>query len=150
MAACIACLLVFAGGIGGVQYSANHQTINIGNTYLVQISSDISHMKGEASEEMYINLETLFSNVSDGKNLKSTIVGLQKAYELSKDEDSDYNYVHNTIAWNLAMAYLKAGNRRDAKPILETIIQDPDNENKTIRKQAQQVCDDIDSIFSLW
>ena len=147
IAACLACILIFTGGI---QYNAYHQTINIGDKYLAQISNDVSNMKGEVSEEVTNNLKSLFQNVAEGKDLKNTIANLQKAYLLSEDSDSDYNYVRNIIAWNLAMAHLKSGDRENAKPILDKIVTDPENEGKAIQELAQQTLDDIDDIFSLW
>jgi len=147
IAACLACMLIFTGGI---QYNAYHQTINIGDKYLAQISNDVSNMKGEVSEEVTNNLKSLFQNVAEGKDLKNTIANLQKAYLLSEDSDSDYNYVRNIIAWNLAMAHLKSGDRESAKPILDKIVTDPENEGKAIQELAQQTLDDIDDIFSLW
>ena len=147
VAACLACMLIFTGGI---QYNAYHQTINIGDKYLAQISNDVSNMKGEVSEEVTNNLKSLFQNVAEGKDLKNTIANLQKAYLLSEDSDSDYNYVRNIIAWNLAMAHLKSGDRESAKPILDKIVTDPENEGKAIQELAQQTLDDIDDIFSIW
>ena len=147
IAACLACMLIFTGGI---QYNAYRQTINIGDKYLAQISNDVSNMKGEVSEEVTNNLKSLFQNVAEGKDLKNTIANLQKAYLLSEDSDSDYNYVRNIIAWNLAMAHLKSGDRESAKPILDKIVTDPENEGKAIQELAQQTLDDIDDIFSIW
>lgn len=147
VAACLACMLIFTGGI---QYNAYRQTIYIGDKYLAQISNDISNTKGGVSEEVTNNLNSLFQNVADGKNLKNTIANLQNAYSLSEDSDSDYNYVRNIIAWNLAMAYLKSGDRERAKPILDRIVTDPENEGKTIQDLAKQTLNDIDNVFSIW
>lgn len=149
-AACIACILIMGGGIGGIQYNAYYQTNKIGNMYLSQISCDISNIKGDTSTEMSANLTVLFSNVADGKDLNETTNKLQRVYTLSLNEESEYHYVHNTIAWNLAMAYLKIGNRESAKSILSSIINNPDNEGKTIQYYAQKALNDINSIFALW
>ena len=149
-AACVACLLVFGGGIGGIQYGAYHQTTDVGDRYLSLISTDISYMKGEMSEDVSKELETLFNNVTNGKDLKYTITRLREAYSLSADEDSEYNHVRNRIGWNLAMAYLKDGDRGNAKPILKALITDPDNDGKAIQERSQQVLENINLIFSLW
>ncbi len=145
-AACVAVFVV----IGGLQYNASYQTMHIGDSYYTQISSDMSYMKSDISTKEFDNLEILFANVAEGKDLKVTIKELEEAYKQSADEVSTYNYIRNTIAWNLAMAYLKDGDRKAAEPILEDIIQNPDNEDKAIQKKAQEALDDIDSIFSLW
>lgn len=150
IAVCIACILIMGGGIGGIQYNAYYQTYRIGNMYLPQISSDISNIKGDTSTEMSAHLTTLFSNVAEGKDLNETINKLQRVYTLSLNEESEYHYVHNAIAWNLAMAYLKTGKRDLAKPVLSSIINNPDNEGKAIQDYAQKALNDINSIFALW
>ena len=150
VAACVACILVLGGGVCGVQFSAYHQTSNIGDRYLTKQTSDIFHITGEVSEATSENLETLFSNVAEGKNLKETIKRLNAAYSQSTDNESEYNYFRNAIAWNLSMAYLKTGNREEAKPILEAIVSDPKNEDKAIQDDAQQALNEIHSVFSLW
>jgi hypothetical protein len=48
------------------------------------------------------------------------------------------------------MAHLKSGDRESAKPILDKIVTDPENEGKAIQELAQQTLDDIDDIFSIW
>ena len=149
-AACVALLFMLSGGIGGIQYSAYRQTVNIGDRYLAQISSDVSSMKAAVSEEVSNKLETYFHDVAAGENLKSAISNLQEVYLLSADDSSEYNYFRNFIAWNLAMAYLKNGQQKAAIPILNEIIADPGNEDKAIQEQAQKTLDDINSIVSIW
>lgn len=145
-AVCIACFVM----VGGIQYNTYWQTIAIGDRYSLQISTDMSNMKASVSEEMLINLGSLFLNVENDEKLDDTIVELQKAYSQSADASSEYNYVRNYIAWNLAIGHLKNGDRKAAIPILNNIINDPDNEGKDIQKKAKKALDDINSVFSLW
>ena len=82
-AACVACMLVLGGGIGGIQYSANCQTISIGDKYYAAIPSDLSNMRGDiVSGEITAKLDMLFQNVSNGNDLKATIADLQEYYQL--------------------------------------------------------------------
>lgn len=148
-AACVACVLVL-GGIGGIQYRAYNQTISIGDNYYAAIPSDVSSMKGEVSEDITAKLDMLFKNVSDGRDLKATIAELQEVYKLSADSDSEYNYVRNAIAWNLAMAHLKNGDRKSARPILEEIVAEPDNEGIAIQERSKCILDELNSINSIW
>lgn len=148
-AACVACVLVLGGGFTGIQYSAYHQTINIGDRYLTEIPSDVSNIKGEVSENITAKLNMLFQNVSNGNDLKATIAELQEVYKLSADSGSEYNYVRNNIAWNLAMAHLKNGERNSAKHILENIIAEPDNKGMAIQESAQHALDELKSIISI-
>lgn len=122
-AACVAGLLCW----GGIHYYGIHQTVNLGNTvdyyaYNMDIS-DSEYVRGTSDSEVIDELTGLFANVKDGKDLKVAISRLESLYLESLNEDSEYNQYDNDIAWNLAIAYLKDGDRKNPIPILESMIQ---------------------------
>lgn len=122
-AACVAGLLCW----GGIHYYGIHQTVNLGNSvdyyaYNMDIS-DGENVRGISEPEVVDELTGLFANVKDGKDLKATISRLESLYSESLNEESEYNQYDNDIAWNLAIAYLKDGDRKKPISILESMIQ---------------------------
>lgn len=120
-AACIACVIAWTGV---VMYS-NHQIVALGDSqYMayVQDISDTEYMRGTNDTQVIDRLQALFRNVKDGTDIKHTIAELEPLYRESLNENSDYNTFCEDIAWNLAIAYLKDGNREKPIPILQGMI----------------------------
>ena len=152
--------------IGGIQYNAYNRTTALGDTYYHLISSDISSQRGDLDAQSVANLTSLFSMVEKGENLDQAIATLSKLYEESNvgrgfpsrqsKTNSEFRILHSaltpfrqTIAWNLALAHLKDGNRNAAKEVLTTIIAEnaPD---KAITQNASKLLSEIADIPSLW
>lgn len=148
--------------IGGIQYNAYNRTTALGDTYYHLISSDISSQRGDLDAQSVANLTSLFSMVERGENLDQAIATLSKLYEESNvgrgfpsrqsKNNSEFRILtqyRQTIAWNLALAHLKDGNRNAAKEVLTTIIAEnaPD---KAITKSASKLLSEIADIPSLW
>ena len=162
--------------IGGIQYNAYNRTTALGDTYYHLISSDISSQRGDLDAQSVANLTSLFSMVEKGENLDQAIATLSKLYEESNvgrgfpsrqsKNNSEFRILHwlslsaadhgsaltqyrQTIAWNLAIAHLKDGNRNAAKEVLTTIIAEnaPD---KAITQSASKLLSEIADIPSLW
>lgn len=152
--------------IGGIQYNAYNRTTALGDTYYHLISSDISSQRGDLDAQSVANLTSLFSMVEKGENLDQAIATLSKLYEESNvgrgfpsrqsKNNSEFRILHSaltqyrqTIAWNLALAHLKDGNRNAAKEVLTTIIAEnaPD---KAIAQSASKLLSEIADIPSLW
>lgn len=152
--------------IGGIQYNAYNRTTALGNTYYHLISSDISSQRGDLDAQSVANLTSLFSMVEKGENLDQAIATLSKLYEESNvgrgfpsrqsKNNSEFRILHSaltqyrqTIAWNLALAHLKDGNRNAAKDILTTIVAE-NSSDKAIAQSASKLLSEIADIPSLW
>ena len=143
-AACVACALV----VGGYKYYDFRQTVSLGNSqYLayVQDISDEAYMRGTNEDKVVDQLKQLFANVRDGNNLKQTIPELESLYEKSLNEESEYYNFDNDIAWNLAIAYLKDGDKKKPIPILRSMIE-RNKDYREICQPAQNLLDQIENL----
>ena len=122
IAACVACILAF----GGYKYYNYQQTISLGNAeyyaYVADINLEGSHRGDNANIEIESKLLILFSNVKNGIKISAAIKELESIYEEALSEESLYNNYVDDIAWNLAIAYLKDGNREKPLILLEDMI----------------------------
>ena len=122
-AACVVGFLLF----GGHHYYERQQTVSLGNKFYFEYTLDISedmNVRGiKQDESIYVELNVLFSNVREGIEVKSSIEKLQSIYIDSSQDDSPYNDFQDDIAWNLAIAYLKTGDRKRPVQILEEMIE---------------------------
>ena len=122
IAACIACTLVF----GGYKYYNYQQTVSLGNeeydAYVADIGLEGSYRGNSANSEIESKLLALFSDVKNGIKISSAIKELEPIYEEALGEESLYNNYVDDIAWNLAIAYLKDGNRDKPLILLEGMI----------------------------
>lgn len=121
IAACVACILAF----GGYKYYNYQQTISLGNAEYyayADINLEGGHRGNNANIEIESKLLTLFSNVKNGIKISAAIKELESIYEEALSEESLYNNYVDDIAWNLAIAYLKDGNREKPLILLEDMI----------------------------
>ena len=122
IAACVACILAF----GGYKYYNYQQTVSLGNAeyyaYVADINLEGSHRGDNANIEIESKLLILFSNVKNGIKISAAIKELESIYEEALSEESLYNNYVDDIAWNLAIAYLKDGNREKPLILLEDMI----------------------------
>lgn len=123
-AACVAVLLIF----GGMRYYGYRQTVALGereySVYTPCLSSSETYSRGvEADIGIAIELSILFNYVEQGENIGSTIVKLEGLYERAVEGDGAYSDYVDDIGWNLAMAYLKNGERSSAVSILRGMVE---------------------------
>lgn len=77
-------------------------------------------IRGEEDEDVAQTLTELFDNVTNGENLECTISRLSKLWTLSQsDTYNEYTTYAPYIGWNLAIAYLRNHNKKEAKQILK-------------------------------
>ena len=123
LAACFTVLLAF----GGYKFYGYQQTIALGNSAYSLYTSDITlsgeHRGVNIDRSVVMELRTLFSNVESNHDLKHTILQLEAAYSNALHETSPYGDYVDDIAWNLAIAYLKQGNKEKPTPLLEGMIE---------------------------
>lgn len=76
-------------------------------------------IRGEEDEDVVQTLTELFNNVINGENLEFTISKLSKLWTLSQsDTYNEYTTHAPYIGWNLAIAYLRNHDKKEAKQIL--------------------------------
>lgn len=79
-------------------------------------------IRGEEAEDVAQTLTELFDNVANGENLEFTISKLSELWTLSQsDTFNEYTTYAPYIGWNLAIAYLRNHDKKEAKQILEQI-----------------------------
>lgn len=141
VAACVVGIISFVG----YRYYEYNQTVSLGNSQYLAYVSDISEMssvRGTTDVATYKELNRLFANVKEGKDLKDTIEELEALYENSSVEDSVYKEFLDDISWNLAIAYLKNGEREKPIPILEGMVKrnvDYPDISQPIQKLIEQI-----------
>ena len=109
--------------------------------YYVQYDLD-ELSRGETDSVTISHLYTLFNRISEEKDMKEIIAELEPIYE-SLDSDFTYYPYANDITWNLALAYVKAGNKEKAISVLETIVRE--NEDSPIAAKAKALIQTLES-----
>ena len=79
--------------------------------------------RGDVDSATVAHLYTLFSKIQESRNMSVIIRELEPIYQ-SLDRDFTYHPWANDIAWNLALAYIKADQPQKAVVILEKLKQD--------------------------
>ena len=120
-AACFVGIVTF----GGYRYYEYNRTVSLGNdqylTYVMDIS-DTENIRGAMDKVKQKELEQLFANVKEGRDITPTIDELERLYQDSLKDGSVYYDFQDDISWNLAIAYLKNGEREKPIPILENML----------------------------
>lgn len=79
-------------------------------------------IRGEEDEDVAQTLTELFDNVTNGEDLECTISRLSKLWTLSQsDTYNEYTTYAPYIGWNLAIAYLRNHDKKEAKQMLKQI-----------------------------
>lgn len=105
----------------GYHFYDRSQTIALGQQYAYVFSTETeSLIRGEEDEEVANKLSVLFDNAANGKDLENTISQLEELWALAQsDTYNDFTTYELYIGWNLAIAYLRNNDKREAKTILE-------------------------------
>lgn len=145
-----ACAVGFVS-FGAYRYHEYNQTVSLGNSQYIAYVSDLSEMNnvrgivGTSDDAIREELVMLFTNVAEGMEIKNTIEKLESLYAKSNIEDSPYNEFQDDISWNLAIAYLKNGEREKPIPILEDMVKRNVNYPE-IYRPAQVLLDQIKAL----
>lgn len=105
----------------GYHFYDRSQTIALGQHYAYVFSTETeSLIRGEEDEDVANKLKVLFDNAANGKDLKNTISQLEELWALSKsDTYNGYTTYEPFIGWNLAIAYLRYNDKKEASTVLE-------------------------------
>lgn len=113
----VAASIIFIIFVGFKSYDYYH-TISLGKEYAntFPISSII---RGEANADVEKELDSLFNNIAECKDLDDTTSRLSTLWELSKQETfNDYTDYSPYIGWNLAIGYLENYEKTKARNVL--------------------------------
>ena len=110
--------LVFTVSYFVYDYSA---TTRLGKEYAYAFPvSEV--IRGEEDEDVVNTLTLLFDNVANGKDLDNTIKQLEELWALAQsDTYNGYTTYEPYIGWNLAIAYLRNYDKKEARDILEEL-----------------------------
>lgn len=110
--------LVFTVSYFVYDYSA---TTRLGKEYAYAFPvSEV--IRGEEDEDVVNTLTILFDNVANGKDLDNTIKQLEELWALAQsDTYNGYTTYEPYIGWNLAVAYLRNNDKKEAKTVLKQL-----------------------------
>ena len=105
----------------GYHFYDRSQTIALGQQYAYVFSTETeSLIRGEGDEDVANKLSVLFDNAAKGKDLDNTIKELDELWALSKsDTYNGYTTYEPFIGWNLAIAYLRNNDKKEARIVLK-------------------------------
>ncbi len=105
----------------GYHFYDRSQTIGLGQQYAYVFSTETETLiRGEEDEDVANKLSVLFDNAANGKDLKNTISQLEELWALAQsDTYNDYTTYEPYIGWNLAIAYLRNNEKKEAKSVLK-------------------------------
>lgn len=105
----------------GYHFYDRSQTIGLGQQYAYVFPTE-TIIRGEEEEEVTNTLTALFDNAASGEDLDNTIERLTELWALSKsDTYNDYTTYEPYIGWNLAIAYLRNNDKKEAKEVLKEL-----------------------------
>lgn len=103
----------------GYHFYDRSQTIALGQQYAYVFPTE-TIIRGEEDVEVTNTLTVLFDNAANGEDLDNTIEKLTDLWALSKsDTYNDYTTYEPYIGWNLAIAFLRNNDKKEARAILE-------------------------------
>ena len=129
----IAAALVLVIGYNFYAESARYAQVNEMLSPYYEHYDPTSLSRGDADSVTIAHLYTLFNRIQEEKKMKGIIAELEPIYASLGTDFTYYPYA-NDIAWNLALAYVKAGEKEKAISVLEAIVRD--NEDLPIKDRA--------------
>lgn len=100
-------------------------------------------VRGEEDNDAAQKLTALFENVANGEDLDKTISQLSELWSLSQsDTYNEYTTYAPYIGWNLAIAHLINHDKKEAKKVLNRLIE-TENEEGIIREKSIEIRDKI-------
>lgn len=138
IAACFVGVISF----GAYRYYLYNETIALGNSYYSEVPTELV-VRG--TDNVSQQLSQLFTNVKNNKDLDNTILNLEEKFSLAiSNEYNEYINYMNDIGWNLAIAYLKDGDREKAVKTLELLISH--SESDVIIAKCKKLISDINQL----
>lgn len=116
----IAASIVIICGAGFTYYDYHHVTsMGLGYANMYPMPDVI---RGDENMSIRQELDSLFSNIEHGENIKETVQRLEILWDASQSETyNDYTDYSEYIGWHLAMGYLQQYKKKEAKKMLKNI-----------------------------
>ena len=128
----------------GIGYNNYRHTTGLGEEFGNVFSSSMIVRGADTPSKVEKKLEKLFTDVKEKKNIDNAIHELSLYWEISQMETyNDYTDYSAEIGWNLAIAHLKDGNKKNAKTVLEKLIATQEEES-AVCKKAKELLEKID------
>ena len=138
IAACLTCVVWLC-----FEYYDYRYTTGLGEKYVDTFSSGLMVRGLDSPTDAEKKLESLFANVKSGNKLDDAIHELSLCWELSQiDTYNDYTDYSAEIGWNLAIAYLKDNNKKEAKKVLEKLITSSE-EGSAIHNSSKRLLEEL-------
>ena len=144
-----ASILLFAGFFGVYQYDTYQTKATYGDfaEYTSTLNSSLTARSQETLSDSIViqELNSLFTLVQKGDSIDYAINQLSIYSNYQEIEDNEV-YKDNSayIDWNLAMAYLQKGEKKDAKRVLGKLISE--HKGQPIAEKAQNVLDKLQKV----
>lgn len=136
-----ACILVLFGV--GFKYYEYRSVTNLGEKYDFVFVSEQAPSRGMGNADAAKELQVLYANVQEGKDLDKTIKRLSVLWELSVMKTyNDYTNEAPYIGWNLAIAYLKDNDKEEAKTVLTKLLQTTESGN-AVNDKAKELLEKL-------
>lgn len=127
-------VLLFAGYKGYDYYD----TTRLGMKYATAFPME-TLVRGDTDSNVDKELQTLFENVVERKDLSTTTKRLSELWEISNQETyNDYTDYAAYIGWYLAIGYLEDYEKDKALCVLHTMLED-DNVSLSIKDQINEL-----------
>ena len=127
-------VLLFAGYKGYDYYD----TTRLGMKYATAFSME-TLVRGDTDSNVDKELQTLFGNVVERKDLSTTTKRLSELWEISNQETyNDYTDYAQYIGWYLAIGYLEDYEKEKAQYILHMMLDD-ENVSLSIKDQIRKL-----------
>lgn len=108
---------------GTVRWFDYYDTTNLGIKYANEFPYESVIQRGESNNGIENELTILFDNVINNKDLPGTNKKLQELWEIANsDTYNDYTEFAPYIGWYLAIGYLEDYKKKEAKEILNLLI----------------------------
>lgn len=127
----------------GIGYYNYQHTTGLGAQFDDAFPSSMIVRGADNPSEAEKKLEQLFADVKDNKNIEDAIHELSLCWEISQMETyNDYTDYSAEIGWNLAIANLKDNNKKEAKKVLEKLVETSE-EGSAVNQKAKELLSEI-------
>lgn len=129
---------------GGYKYYKYEQVTSLGQEYLAYFpASECSRGEGD---DVSHKIETLYTNISDKKDLDATINELARMWNESRGETyNDYTEYMPELGWMLANAYLRDNEKDKAIEVLDILIEESP-EDTAIGEKARELKQKVEKL----
>lgn len=127
----------------GIGYNNYRHTTGLGEEFGDAFSSSMIIRGADTPSEAEKKLEHLFTDVKENKNIETAIHELSLYWEISQMETyNDYTDYSAEIGWNLAIAHLKDNDKKNARKVLEKLLETSE-EGSAVNHKAKELLDKL-------